>query len=160
LYKFNLKLLIAFFALSFSVFAKNINIDNIVTQAKKENKHLFILLHKKDCGYCESMITFTLDDDKVKDLIKKKFIYIDINISDDDIVTYEDFKGSGHDFAIYVGYNFYPSSLFIGDHEEIAYAVAGYQEEKRFLNILKYVDTASYKTMNLEEFESKYKLKR
>lgn len=158
--KLILKSFIILLILQLSLFAREINIDKIVKQATKDNKHAFIFLHKTDCGYCESMIMFTLDDDQIKELIAKKFVYVHINISEDDVVTYKDFKGSGHDFAKHVDYNFYPSSLFFDKNNEIAYAIPGYQEEKLFLNILKYVDSKSYTNMDFEEYEEKFKLKK
>jgi thioredoxin-related protein len=96
---------------------------------------------------------FTLDDDTIKELIKKSFTYVHINISENDIVTYKKFKGSGHDFAKHVGYNFYPSSLFLDEHNEMIYAIPGYQEEDKFLNILRYIDTGAYKTTEYKDFK-------
>lgn len=142
-------------ALNVSLFAKNINIDTIVKNSVKTNKHLFIFLHRTDCGYCESMLTFTLDDDPVKELIDKDFVSLYINISENDVVKYKDFKGNGRDFAKYVGYNIYPSSLFLNSANEIIHAVPGYQDKDQFLLILKYVDSKAYKSMGYQSFKKK-----
>ena len=138
-----------------SLFARNIDIDAIVKNSVKNDEHLFIFLHRTDCGYCESMLMFTLDDDPVKELINKDFIYLNINISEDDIVKYKNYKGSGRDFAKYVGYNIYPSSLFLDSSKEIVYAIPGYQDKDQFLLILKYVNSGAYKTMGYQSFKKK-----
>jgi len=142
-------------AFNISLFARNIDIDTIVKNSVEKNKHLFIFLHRTDCGYCESMLTFTLDDDPVKDLIQKDFVYLHINISEDDVVKYKGFVGNGRNFAKHVGYNIYPSSLFLDSKNEMIYAVAGYQDKDQFLLILKYVDSGAYKTMGYQTFIKK-----
>ena len=138
-----------------SLFARNIDIDAIVRKSVETNKHLFIFLHRTDCGYCESMLAFTLDDDPIKELIQKKFIYLHINVSEDDVVTYKAFKGSGRDFAKDVGYNLYPSSLFLNSKNEIIHAVPGYHDKDQFLLVLKYVDSGAYEAMSYQSFKKK-----
>lgn len=142
-------------AFNISLFARNIDIDAIVKNSVKKDKHLFIFLHRTDCGYCESMLMFTLDDDPVKELINKDFVYLHINISEDDLIKYKNFKGSGRDFAKHVGYNLYPSSLFLNAKSEIIHAVPGYQDKDQFLLVLKYVNSRAYKTIGFQSFKKK-----
>lgn len=142
-------------AFNISLFARNIDIDAIVKNSVKKDKHLFIFLHRTDCGYCESMLMFTLDDDPVKELINKDYVYLHINISEDDVVKYNNFKGSGRDFAKRVGYNIYPSSLFLNTKGEMIHAVAGYQDKDQFLLVLNYVNSGAYKTMGFQSFKKK-----
>lgn len=138
-----------------SLFARSIDINAIVKKSIDKNKHLFVFLHRTDCGYCESMLTFTLDDDPVKELVDKKFVFLHINISEDDLVTYKRFSGNGRAFAKHVGYNIYPSSLFLNSKNEIIHAVPGYQDKDEFLLILKYVDSKAYKTMGYRTFKKR-----
>lgn len=146
-------LILLFF--NITLLARDINIDAIVKKSMQSHKYVFIFLHRTGCGYCENMLMFTLDDDKVKNLMKKKFTYVNINISENDSVTYKHFKGSGHEFAKHVGYNFYPSSLFLDNKDEIIYAIPGYIEEDKFFNILNYIDSGAYKTMEYQTFTHK-----
>lgn len=140
-------------AFNLSLFARNIDIDAIVKKSVETNKHLFIFLHRTDCGYCESMLTFTLDDEPVKDLILKDFVYLHINILEDDSIKYKEFQGNGRDFAKHVGYNIYPSSLFLNSANEMIFAVPGYQDKEQFLQILKYVNSGAYKKMDFKTFK-------
>lgn len=155
MYKIIASLFLFIIAFNISLLARNIDIDAIVKKSVETNKYLFIFLHRTDCGYCESMQMFTLDDDPVKELLKKDFVFLHINISEEDVVKYKGFTGNGRDFAKHVGYNIYPSSLFLNSVNEIIYAVPGYQDKDQFLLILKYIDSSAYKTMDYQAFKKK-----
>jgi thioredoxin-related protein len=155
MHKIILTLFFVIIAFNSSLFARNIDIDSIVKNSIGKNKYLFVFLHRTDCGYCESMQTFTLDDDPVKELIKKDFVFLHINISEDDVVKYKNFTGNGRNFAKFVGYNIYPSSLFLNSANEIIYATPGYQDKEQFLVTLKYVDSGAYKKMDFPVFKKK-----
>lgn len=98
---------------------------------------------------------FTLDDDSVKEIVEKDFVFLHINISEDDLVKYNGFSGNGREFAKHVGYNIYPSSLFLNSETELVYAVPGYQDKDQFQLILKYVNSGAYKTMGYQSFKKK-----
>ncbi len=133
--------------------ANSIDIDTIISKAKKSHKQVLVFLHRPGCGYCNTMIEFTLPDEKIVQKIKKNFIFIDIDIGDSGDVTFDDFKGSKQEFAKELGFNFYPSTVFIDDEKEIVYGVAGYKDEDEFLNILRFVESHSYEDMDIEDFK-------
>jgi len=147
--------LIAVF-LHISLQSKEINFNNLVETAKKSNKHIFVLLHKTGCGYCVRMKNSTIKDPKIHSILDKYFIYVNINVHDRDIVIYEDFMGTSKEFAIDVGYDFYPSSLFIDYNGDIVYDVAGYKEKEVFEKMLNYVKTNSYEYIDFSGFNSKF----
>ncbi len=151
-----IKTLILVLLLQTAGVARDINIDRLVQQAKSSNKHLFVFLHKTDCGYCDSMIEFTLDDEIVKELVKRRFLFVHININDSDTVFYKNFKGNGKAFAKHVKYNFYPTSLFFDDDNDISYAVPGYRDEKTFNAILNYVDSKSYQKISFRKYKANF----
>ncbi len=137
------------------VFAQNINVDDFINDAKKANKHVLIFLHKPNCGYCENMIDFTLEDEKVENEIKKNFVFVDMNIGDDINVSFDGSYGSIREFAKFIGDDFYPTTVFINGKKEVVYTQPAYQDEKTFFNILRYIDTQAYKDMGIEEFKQK-----
>ena len=157
--KIVIKTFLIILILQLSLQAREININEIVKSATKSNKHLFVWLHKTDCGYCESMREFTLENDIVKLFIEKNFIFVHINVWEKDKVIYKDSITNGRDFAKNIGYDFYPTSLFFDDNAEMIYAEVGYKDneaspnEKRFLTILNYINSKSYKTMDYEDYE-------
>lgn len=144
--------ILSFLYLSVALQAREININNIVDKATQSHKNIFIFLHQTDCGYCESMIQFTLDDDKVTPLLNKYFVYTHINIKEDDHVIYNNFEGSGRAFARFVGYDFYPTSIFLNKDYKIIYAIPGYQEEDKFFHILNFIIQKAYKNMDFDEY--------
>lgn len=133
--------------------AENIKIDKIFSEAEISHKHVLIFLHKPNCGYCERMIDFTLKNERVTLKIKNNFIFVDINIADTGEVSFNNFKGSKRDFAKYLGYDFYPSTIFINSKKEIVYSQPGYQDEDKYFKILSYIDSHSYEEMGIEEFK-------
>jgi len=135
-----------------SLSAREINLNALATDAAKRNKHLLVWLHKTDCGYCESMREFTLEDEKVAAVLKKSYLFSHINISENDEIIYKTFKGNGKAFAKKVGYNFYPSSLFLNEKADLIFAAAGYIEEKDFLIMLEYVDSGAYRRVKYDLF--------
>jgi thioredoxin-related protein len=52
-------------------YANNINLNQLVSQANKNNKHLLVFLHITGCNYCLKMKEWTFDDDNVIEAIKK-----------------------------------------------------------------------------------------
>jgi thioredoxin-related protein len=128
------------------VLAKEINLNQYIQQATNEHKILFVFLHKTNCGYCENMMDFTFNNDKIKAYIKKYFIYVSINIKEDDHIIYGLYDGNAHGFAKYIGYDFYPTSLFFDKDANLILEEVGYIDtqkipnEKRFLKILKFLN--------------------
>lgn len=147
------KFILLIFAMISFANAGDINFDTLVDKAKKEKKHILVFFHSPSCGYCEKMIDFTLDADSVSSKIKNDFIYVDIGIKDSGEILFDDFKGSKREFARYLDYDIYPSTVFIDQNGKMIYAQAGYQNEEYFLKILSYISTASYKEMGIEDFK-------
>ncbi len=125
-------------------FANDINLNKLVVEAKKTNKHILVFLHIPGCNYCLNMQEFTFDDEMVIAAIKKDFIFVDMNVRDEGLVTFDDFKVSKLKFAKEIGYPMYPSCLFFDQNGELVYDAVGYRDENRFLQILKFVSSKSY----------------
>jgi thioredoxin-related protein len=90
------------------------------------------------------MKEFTFDDEKVEAAIKKDFIFIDINVRDEGLVSFDNVKVSKLKFAKEIGYAMYPSCLFFDQNGELVYDEVGYRDENKFLETLKLVSTKSY----------------
>ena len=117
------------------LFSQDINLDKIIKNATIANKPVYLFIHQTDCGYCESMIEFTFDDDKVKEELKK-FVVVDLNIRNSGKISYQGFEGTFKEFVVDIGFNFYPSSLFFEKSGELMYGQPGYIQEKEFLTLL------------------------
>ena len=124
--------------------AHDINLNQLVVEAKKTNKHILVYLHITGCNYCLKMQEWTFDDDKVIEAIKKDFIFVDINVRDEGLVSFDGFKVSKLKFAKEIGYAMYPSCLFFDKNGELVYDEVGYRDEDRFLEALKVVSSKNY----------------
>ena len=129
---------------SISFASNDINLSQLVLEAKKTNKHILVFLHITGCNYCLKMKEFTFDDEKVEAAIKKDFIFVDINVRDGGLVSFDNFKVSKLKFAKEIGYAMYPSCLFFDKNGELVYDGVGYKDEDKFLKILKVVSSKSY----------------
>jgi len=124
--------------------ANDINLNQLVVEAKKTNKHILVFLHITGCDYCLRMQEFTFDDEMVKAAIKKDFIFVDINVRDEGVVSFDGVKVSKIKFAKEIGYAMYPSCLFFDQNGELVYDEVGYKDENRFLEALKVVSSKDY----------------
>ena len=125
-------------------FANDVNLDNLVVEAKKTNKHILVYLHITGCNYCLNMEEFTFDDEMVIAAIKKDFIFVDINVRDEGFISFDGVKVSKLKFAKEIGYPMYPSCLFFDKNGELVYDEVGYRDETKFLETLKTVSSKAY----------------
>ena len=129
---------------SISFASNDINLNQLVIEAKKTNKHILVFLHITGCNYCLKMEEFTFDDEKVEETIKKDFIFVDINVRDKGLVSFDNFKVSKLKFAKEIGYAMYPSCLFFDQNGELVYDEVGYRDEDQFLRTLQEVSSKAY----------------
>jgi len=125
-------------------FANDIDLDKIVIDAKKTNKHILVFLHITGCTYCLKMQEWTFDDDKVIAALKKDFIFVDINVKDEGLVSFDNMKISKLKFAKEIGYPMYPSCLFFDQNGELVYDEVGFRDEEAFLKTLQEVSSKAY----------------
>ncbi|MBW6489331.1 thioredoxin fold domain-containing protein [Sulfurimonas sp.] len=147
-----IKILILALFLHVTIYAEPINIDNIVSQAKKENKQVLLFFNMTRCGACKEMIKTSIEDADIRRRIDRDFLYVGMNINSKDEVIHKTFKGSVHGFAKSLGINLYPSAIFLGCDNEQKYHLVGYRDKDKFSTIIEYVSTKSYKSMDLESF--------
>ena len=138
--------------------SREINIDKLIDKATKEHKHLFIFLHWTDCVYCQEMIMFTLETEKIQKIVKKDFVYEHINTAYEDTVKYKDFNGTAKEFVKYIGFG-YPTSVFFDQNKTIAELFPGVYNEDEFAVVLKYISSESYKKMEYDDYAKKMGIK-
>lgn len=138
--------------LSTKLFASgDMNLNVIAEDAKRTDKVTMVFFHMTHCPYCNKMLEEMYEKEDAMSIINQSFYYVDINIDDDSIITYNDFKGTAEEFAEYFNITMYPTILFI-DHGKIVYYVHGYRNEEKFNFIMKYVASRSIGKMDLLEF--------
>ena len=148
--------LLSLFSISLS--AEDLNIDTIVENA--DHKPLFIFLHKPHCGHCKRMIELTLGDEKIKQEIAENFVYVDIYTGDKGEVTFNGFKGSRRAFAKSLGYDFYPTSIFIDQNKKMINATPGARKKEFFTDLLLYISSKAYQNTEFETYRDTLDLER
>jgi len=147
-----IKLFLTIMLVQASLNANDKNLDLIMEQIKETDKHLFILLTKTGCSWCDKMKKSILKDDNTRLLLEKDFLFEFINISKTGTITFKDFEGTKHKFSKYLGHNFYPTSVFINKDYEIVFSQPGIVNNKRFLLILEFIKSKSYLKCSLQEY--------
>lgn len=155
--KNKLKCIIVRFLLSLmlvqvSLSANDVDIDILIEEAKKTDKHLFILLSKTGCSWCAKMKKSIFDDEEIRSFLKKDFLFEFVDIKEDGTVTSKDFKGSKRKFSKHLGHNFYPTSVFINKDNEIVFSQPGIVNNAKFLLILDYIKSKSYVDFSFQAY--------
>ena len=140
-------LLISIFTLSLGA---DINLDSIFTE--KSNKPILFFFHKDNCSFCEKMV-FEFEDKNISNILKSKFIFLDINRDDDDTILYKGKEKSNREFIKSIGIDFFPTTIFMDNNQTIIYSIVGYRNGNIIKDILLYISTGTYKDKTFEEFE-------
>ena len=127
-----------------------INIDNY--SKKLDQKHTLVFFHMTYCPYCKKMIKKSFNNQNIQKKISEKFVLIDINIDKSGTIKYKSFQGTKLDFARSLNIHFYPTVLFINNKNEIVEEIKGYRSKAKFTNILNYISTFAYKTIDYETY--------
>ena len=98
------------------------------------------------------MIKFTLKDPKVVKLIGSKFIFVDIYTKESGDLHFKEFHGSRRAFAKSLGYDFYPTTMFIDNSKKVVHISPGYQEQDDYLKMLQYIADRKYRTMEFQSY--------
>ncbi len=128
----------------------DIDIDDIFI--KDINKSILFFFHKDGCNFCEKMI-FDFEDKNISNMLKSKFIFVDINRDDDDTILYKGKEKSNREFTKSVGIDFFPTLIFMDKNQNIIYSIVGYRNKNIIKDTLTYISTGAYKNKTFEEFE-------
>ncbi len=134
-----------FFAWGSQSFASSENIkwysyDEGMALGKKEGKKVFLHFYANWCFYCIKMAKETFKDPFVVNYINKNFISIRVN-TDEERKLASDYSVRG-----------LPSTRFISETGEKISDRPGYIPPEMLVNMLKYIQTDSYKKMTFRKF--------
>lgn len=99
--------------------------NDLLAQAKKENKVIFLDAYASWCGPCKLMDKNVFTKEEVGNFYNANFINTRIDME----------KGEGVGLAKKYGVRAYPTYLFINGDGEVVYRVTGYYEPDDFVNI-------------------------
>ncbi len=108
--------------------------------AKSQNKPIFLYFHADWCTYCTKLKKTTFRDKAVLKYLEDNFVSITVDTDKDKkLATEWRVKGL-------------PTLWFLKPDNSKISSIPGYVEAKQFLQILKYIHTASYDKMSFQEF--------
>ncbi|MDD3985260.1 MAG: thioredoxin domain-containing protein [Methanobacterium sp.] len=104
---------------------KNIkDYNNLLKEAKKQHKKIFVDVYTDWCGFCKEMDETTFSNPQVKAELKKNYIIIKIN-GDFNKKLSEKYKIEG-----------YPTLIVLNSNGKVIKKYTGYQVPKEFLKWL------------------------
>lgn len=155
---FRIVFLILFaFITSLSANVQPINLNTVIDNATKEDKQVAVYFHMSHCGYCTRMGNKTFQDPDVIKQLEKSFVVVDAKIEDTQTIVFDGKSYSKKDFASSVDVDFYPTVLFFDKEYYVTYMVRGYRDSEKFQEILKFIETKSYESMDFFDYERQKK---
>ena len=111
--------------------------------AAREKKPLFFHFRSNWCHYCKQMDQKTFSRPRVIDFLNRNFIPVRVSESTD-YELMKKFKVNG-----------YPDNRFYDHRGELIFKFYGFQPPDVFMVFLEFVDSGSYKTMDVMTFYEK-----
>lgn len=99
--------------------------NEILAQAKKENKPVFLDVSTSWCRYCKKMKINVFTDVEVAKYYNSTFINVSVDAE----------KGGGIELAKKYGVRSYPTFVFLNSDGSMAYQTSGYHNQKQFLEL-------------------------
>ena len=108
--------------------------------AKKEDKSIFLYFHAPWCTYCTKLKKTTFQDDRIQAYLNDNFVSIQVNTD------------TNKDLALKWQVKGLPTMWFLEPDGNKIDRMPGYVDAGQLLQILKYIHTKSYTTMEFNEF--------
>jgi len=110
---------------------------------KEQNKKGFLHFYTSWCTYCKIMNKQTFNDSKIIDYLNDNFVSIRVNAE------------KQKDVARKYGVNRFPNTWFISEDSSALSNQPGFIQPEMLLNMLKFLNTDSFKNMKFTEFIKK-----
>lgn len=133
-------------------FAKDLDINKVLADAKVNQKQVMFFFHIPRCPYCDRMLKKNFKNEEILSIIDKYFVLVDIYTADKIKVKFKEFEGTPKEFAKHIGASAYPATLFMDESGEVKHKAIGYRNIEEYICELKYAGTKSYKKIDLETF--------
>lgn len=141
-------------ASSYAQVAGALTFQQLDSLQKGEQKPVLVFIHTSWCKYCEAMEHATFQNEEVKELLDKKFYFVELNAEEKQDITVmgHTFRyrptgaGAGqHELAQELGMIdgkvSFPTICFLNADYEIIYQVPGFLTAKQLIDILRALDS-------------------
>jgi thioredoxin-related protein len=111
-----------------------------MAMARKESKPIFLYFHAPWCTYCTKLKETTFKEKKILAYLEKNFVSIQVDTDQNQAISKE-WKVKG-----------LPTMWFLESDGTKINSIPGYMDGAQLLQILKYISTKSYSTMEFKDF--------
>lgn len=116
--------------------------ESALSKTKEQDKKSFIYFYTEWCSYCKKVEEVLFKDAAVVKYLNENFVSTSIKVQGDES------KSVAKDYGV----SGFPTFWFLKEDNSKLNYLPGYIEKDKFLKVLKYIGTDSYKTMEFAEF--------
>jgi len=150
------------FAITFEEFVFYNDFDTGFEVARILNKNVLLIFTSSSCPYCTQLKEEVIASEDVMNFLINNYILIEIR-ADNDLIAHFDVEGAKFDesgkeytyqdlFSLF-GVRGVPATFFFNRELEFLGGFPGYLPAQDYLKWLKFVETESYKTVEIDDFD-------
>jgi len=121
-------------------------------QSKASGKKMVVSVYTDWCSWCKKMEGSTFKDQKVVDLLKKKYVSVKLNAESKSQTKYQEQSYTEQQLSQAFGIKGYPATIFLDEKQNPITVVPGYIPAENFADILQYFGDDVYKSKTYEEY--------
>ena len=135
-----------------------LNLKEVLAEARKEGKYLFLMFEEEGCPFCDKMKRITFQDPRVKEYFTKHFYMVIVDRKGSNpVVDFEGKETTERQLAKKYRVRGTPVFLFVDKRGRTILKIMGYVPPKEFLLIGKYIVEGYYKKMSFYRFKREFK---
>lgn len=134
-----------------------LTLDEGQIAASTDQKILFVFVEAEWCAFCKRMKREVFPNDAVLNLLRSRFVPVSIDVDSKSRVHFNGKTYSERSFAREMGVNATPTIIFANQDGEILGQTSGFYDTDRFLLLLNYLDSDSFKDISFDVFEKQRK---
>jgi thioredoxin-related protein len=130
-----------------------LDIDEDVSEAAEEGKHVILFMEMNGCPYCAKMAQDNFADAPYREFIQEHFEVIALNTKGDrEVAVTEDLSMPEKEVADLYQVRFTPTLIFLDAANRPVARVSGYRNREDFKVVLDYVQERAYRDQTLNEY--------
>lgn len=122
--------------------------------ASETNKTILIDVYAEWCSYCQRMRDEVYPDQQVRQILRKYFIPVLVNIDSEETLTYLGRSFTHEEFSKALENRSTPTYYFMNENGEVVGKQPGYMPADVFSSLLEFVGSGAYQDQTYEEFKT------
>ena len=121
-------------------------------QARVEGKTLFVFVEAAWCSLCKRMKRDALPRDDVRSLLADRYVAVTIDLDSQNEVSFNGKRSTERVFARTMNVQATPTMIFVGPDGSVLGTYAGYVDQDRFHELLRYVVSDVFGDISFDEY--------